>query len=534
MEVMKRTALLLIPVLFASAAPAGAQDRPDAGRVLQETQPEITTPTPPSVDFQPSGAPLSEGRPGGQRVQIERLRFTGNTVFDDDTLEQVLGDEALPRSLDLAGLRGLANRVSRYYRAQGYPFARAVLPAQKLTDGELHVRVVEGRYGAVRAHGEDPALVTTAEGFLQGLEPGALIESDALTRAVMLLADLPGVEVDPVMRPGRETGTGDLAVDVRRGERWEGSLGLDNHGNRFSGEYRLRADLAYNGLLTPGDRFSMQGLVSNEELWLGALDYARPLGYSGLRGRLGISRTEYDLRSPYEGFTGTADMVEAGVSYPWLRSRDTNLTLEADYAHKWLDNAFDDVTYEDKTAHRLALGLRFDHRDRQGVTYGGVKVAPGVVETDVDDVPDGAFTKVEGRIGRRQALPAGLELRGHVQAQWADVSLDSSETLALGGAHGVRAYPQGEATGSRAWLSRFELHRGFGRLDPYLFYDAGRIEAFEQEEGRTLAGGGLGLGYRDGAWEADVVVAWSTRGGEPRSDDQGQDPRAWFTAAYRF
>jgi len=519
---------------LAFSAVTAAQTRPEAGRVLQETQPEITTPTRPSVDFQPAGAPLSDGKPGGKRVKIERLRFTGNTVFDGAILQQMLGGEALQRPLDLAGLRALANRVSAYYRAQGYPFARAVLPAQKLTDGELLIRVVEGRYGEVHARSGDESLAEAAEGFLAPLQPGGLIESAALMRTILVLGDQPGIEIEPVMRPGSETGTGDLAVDVRRGNRWEGSLGLDNHGNRFSGEYRLRADLAYHGLLTFGDRLSLQGLVSDERLWLGALEYSRPLGHRGLRGKLSISRTEYDLRSPYEGFTGTADVVEAGLSYPLMRSRGSNVTLEADYVHKWLDNAFDDVNYEEKTSSSLPMGLRFDHRDPLGVTYGRLGVTPGRIESNAAGVPDGDFTKGELRIGRMQVLPAGLSLRGLVRAQWAAEPLDSSETLALGGAGGVRAYPQGEATGSRGWLSRFELHRAIGDIDPYVFYDIGRVLSFEQEDGRTLAGAGLGVAYRSASWQTELTVAWRTRGGEPRSDDRTRDPRAWFGATYRF
>lgn len=184
-----------------------AQELPDAGRILQESIPSQLQPMEPSVDFQPEGQQPGVTPAGGPKIQLSKITLTGNTIYSTEILLTVAGD-VLGKSYDLAGLRQLANRISRYYRDNGYPFTQAYIPEQSMAEGDLTIEVIEGRYGAVKATG-DEALVAGAQGFLAPLEPGSVIESASLERATLILADQPGVSIVPVMRPGAETGSGD-------------------------------------------------------------------------------------------------------------------------------------------------------------------------------------------------------------------------------------------------------------------------------------------------------------------------------------
>lgn len=514
-----------------------AQELPDAGRVLQDNLPSPPLqPVKPSVDFQPKGQALGETPTGGPQIQLNKITLTGNTIYSSEILLAVVG-EALGQSYDLAGLRQLANRISRYYRDNGYPFARAYIPEQGMADGALTIDVIEGRYGAVKATGEE-TLIAGAQGFLEPLEPGRVIESASLERATLILADQPGGSIVPVMRPGAKTGTGDLDVRVDPAPRITGELSGDNHGNRYSGEYRAQADLRLNRAITFGDEISLIALYSNEDLWLGQLAYELPLGSSGLRGRVSYAHTDYTLRAPYEGYTGTAKVSAAGLSYPLLRSRNSNLIAAAGYQYKDLGNELLDSSYDDKSSHSWPLGLQFDHRHTlalgDGITYGTMSATPGHLDADNDGAIHGGFTKANLQLARIQNLPAGLTLLATVSGQWADRELDSSESFTLGGPYGVRAYPQGEAAGSKGWLGQVELGYPMDAFTPYLCYDAGHISRDAEDNRRRLAGGGIGLRYLHQHWILDTVAAWKTAGGDATSDDKQRDPHIWFTAGYRF
>ncbi|MBB3143182.1 ShlB/FhaC/HecB family hemolysin secretion/activation protein [Halomonas organivorans] len=520
-----------------------AQTPPDAGQILQQSQPETIAPRSSSMTWELGGDPLVEEQDGGQQITLSGVRFEGNTRFSDEALKEVIHD-LLNEPLDLAGLRHLANQVSRYYRQQGYLFARAFLPAQSLDDGVLTLRVLEGRYGQAEATSDDAALADAARPYLAPLATGRLIESAPLERQLLLLGDLPGLSVTPIMRPGAELGQGDLEVRVGDAERLAVELGADNHGSRFSGEYRARATLAAHRVLSVGDELNLSALYTNEATWLGNISYSRPLGANGLRGEVGYAHTDYTLGRGFEGYTGTAAVYSATLSYPLLRSQQANVSLSARYQYKDLDDNIDFADYRKATeSHGLPLGVRFDARDglgRGGITFGTLAVTPGTLEQSQTSMAESnyGFTKLNLNVARVQSLGHGLDLYGRLNAQWADRDdLDGSESIYLGGPYGVRAFPTGEGSDSRGWLAQMELrYRASEALVPYLFYDLGHTPngGLDSGDSRSLAGTGMGLRYQHAGFHLDISSAWEVRGGDALSDNHQRDPRIWATAAYRF
>lgn len=553
---MKATfCLSTLSLALATSFPVLAQVAPDAGRVLQQSAPPPEAPRPgPAITIEPP--PSAPTPAGGAQVELQAVSFGGNSLFSEAELRDVLGP-VTGNTYDLAGLRVLAQRIRDHYAAAGYPFARAYLPPQSMADGRLRIEVVEGRYGKVQAVG-DPTLSAAAERFLAPLEPGEVIRSDRLERTTLLFDDLPGVKVAPIIRPGQEVGTGDLDVRVERTPGFAGEVGIDNHGNRFTGEHRLRANLQLDSPFLLGDQITARLIYSDENLWVGSLGYSLPLGASGLRGNIGYAHTSYELGKNFASLdaTGTAKVSSIGVSYPVIRSQRTNLTVAATYQHKALNDRQGLAgTDNDKSSESLPLALQFDHRDGVGgggITYGGVSYTAGrltlddtLKATDISSGTDarGHFDKWNLDLARVQALPVGFTLFGRVSAQWAGQNLDSSERLSLGGPNGVRAYPNGEGNGDEGWLTQIELRYALGAFSPYLFHDAGRVTINADPAGitpavtdndRRLAGSGVGVRYQASGWRVDANLAWRTQGGAPESDSAERNPRAWVTVGYAF
>jgi len=546
-------ALLGLCTLIAQSAQA--QIAPDAGRTLQQLQPPIAAPReskPLSIQ-----APLPTGLvlPGGAVVVVQTVSFAGNSVINQDTLQTALGDVA-GKSFDLAGLRALADRIGDFYRASGFPFARAVLPPQDLKLGALRIEIIEGRYGLVQAQvigTEDAALATQATLFLGSLKPGAVIESAALERASFLLDDLPGIKTAPVIRPGAQTGTGDLIMQISRDKRFTGDVGLDNAGSRYTGQTRARANLNINSPFMLGDQIRINTLVSDEQLWLGSLSYSLPMGASGLRGNVGYSHTSYELAKEFANLQadGTAVVASAGLSYPLVRSQKTNLTLSGTYQAKdFQDNKGSTSTRESKSSQSVPIALQFDNRDSAGgggITYGSLGWTPGKLKLDAaltaadTNNTRGSFNKFNLDLVRLQSLPAGFSLMGHINLQSASKNLDSSEKMSLGGAGGVRAYPTSEAIGDEGVLAQLELRYSAGSYAPYVFVDGGSIKTNAKpapgatNNKRSLSGGGVGVRYQRNAWSGDATLAWRNTGGAPQADtSRDPKPRVWVNLGYRF
>lgn len=531
-----------ITLATVATAPAFAQQAPGAGLIYQQSQEQDISPQTPSVELDLQGAPLTESEQGGAKVRLNKVTVQGKTIFDSHTLLAQLGDFQ-GKEYDLAGLRHLANRISQFYRQQGYPFAQAFIPPQDMANGKLVIQMQEGRYDQVDASGEQ-RLVDAARPYLANLQSGQVIESKSLERSMLILGDQPGVAVIPVMRPGERVGTGELDVQVSPGERVAARLSTDNHGSRFSGEYRGRADVQINRALLVGDELSVSALYTNEETWLGSLTYSLPLAANGLRGFIGYSQTDYSLGKGFEGYTGAAKVSSIGVSYPLLRAQQSNVRLQANYQYKDLDDNVNFANFNKATrSQSIPLAVSFDHRDAVaggGVSWGEFTLIPGKIDreqTMANSLGYGFF-KSNLELARLQSLTSSLSLYGRFNGQWADrKDLDGSESFYLGGASGIRAFPVGEGSDSRGWLAQLELRYAMGQgFVPYLLLDSGRTPNGGNDEGeaRALSGAGAGIRYYRNNWNADLVSAWKVAGGDAQADGKQQDPRFWFNLGYNF
>ena len=203
-----------------------------------------------------------------------------------------------------------------------------------------------------------------------------------------------------------------------------------------------------------------------------------------------------------------------------------------------------------KRSDSVPLSAEFELRDTLmggGVSYGSVSFTQGSLRLPSERLSadtnhtDGSFSKANADVMRLQALPRSFSLFGRVGGQWANSNLDSSEKMSLGGASGVRAYPNGEALGDLGWLAQLELRKRMGKYSPYVFMDAGGIRVNESpsaatSNSRDIGGGGLGLRYQRDKWEFNSSVAWRAWGGAPEADThvRGGTPCVWVGVNYGF
>lgn len=543
------TGAVLLYTPLAWAQPAA----PDAGRLLQENAPAApaapaaTTPraTPP-LALEPAAPDATPTAQGGVAVMVREVRIEGLSALYPVTVLAELPD-IRGQSLDLAGLRQFTAHVQATVRARGLPFATAYLPPQDLEGGLLRVQVAEGRYGQVQASGD---IAGRAQAWLAPLRPGQVITLAPLERSLLLLGDLPGVQVSPVLRPGAEPGTGDLEVQVSTVNAARAEVVADNHGDRYSGRERLQASIQVASPFTLGDQLTVNAQRSSQRTQVAAVAYSLPLGTRGLRADVSWLRTEYRLGKDFESLDaqGTARAVMAGLSYPLLRSQDADLRLGGTLQDTRLqDERGAAGTVQNKHSKSLRLSMSGSRRDERSVTWGSVTAHLG--ELDLDEAlaaqdaasarTAGFFTRYTLEAQRLQALAPGLQVYGRLSAQWAPQNLDASERFSLGGATKVRAWPTGEATGDQGALLQLEARWPDGSFEPYGFYDAGRvrINRASWQSGRnvrSLAGYGLGLRWHQGAWRADVALARRAGQGVSETEPQSGPDRVIVSLAHRF
>lgn len=530
-----------------------AATAPDAGQSQQSIdQQPLQLPSSKSLDLNLPDAPAGPLQAGGPTLEVSGFVVQGNTVIADAELQALLAD-LKGRTVNLGDVQAGARRITLLYRERGYPLARAYLPAQEIENGVIRINVLEGRYGEVTANN-----TSRAGGFalrpLQALQPGETVQADALTRSLLLLQDVPGTDIKSTLKPGASTGTTDLLVDVQPGPLVSGSVDADNYGNRFVGEYRLGGTLDVNNPLGLGDRLSLRAVGSDEDQHYGRIGYQLPVTPWATQLGVAYSDMDYQLGKDFEDLHahGNARIASVYAIQPLLRSRNLSLTTQLQFDDKRLKDDIDEV--EDKSdKHSRVVTLAFNGTSRDELLGGGLTSfslawSNGSLNIDgsakqlADDATagtQGQFNKVAPSLVRLQRLTDRFSLYTQLQGQWSDSNLDSSEQFYLGGAYGVRAYPQGEAAGDQGWLANVELRYALTEAwQLSTFVDHGEVRINKNpwtsdDNHRSLSGTGLGATWAAYGWRVNTVAAWKLGNADSQSDVD-RSPRVWAQVVRYF
>lgn len=543
-------------------APAAAPSKSPSFEVMQEVRPPLVA-------------------PGGIKVKVNSFKVTGNSVFSEARLQALIGGY-VGKELDLAGLDEAASVISQFYRDQGYFVARAYLPAQPIAGGHLEIAVIEGRLGAVKMarNGNVRLREDVAQGIVtQSANLGAPINDRKVERGLMLLNDLPGVEVKSTLVPGASLGTSDLVVETTQGPLVNGSVDIDNFGNKFSGPIRVGASVNINDPSGRGDQIVLRAMASDllgKAADAGGMRYYRAaysLPVSRLGTKLGLAYTSmnYTLGQDFKDLnaTGNSAIGSLFAVHPLLRSRNANLYGTVSYDDKRIQDNQLGVNRADKAVKVLSLGLSGDMRDGHGgggMNSGSLSLTSGRLSlnnyenlssdigfTTPGPQTNGAYNKFNYNLSRLQRVDDLWSLYGSVSGQYASKNLDSSEKFVLGGM-GVRAYPQGEAAGDEGLLLNLEARfsvPGMNGLQLIGFVDVGSVTLHKTTwpdfysrnlpNSYTLAGYGFGVNfYKEADYSIRASIAWKS-GSNPGASTLGYDadnantsPRFWLQATKQF
>jgi len=548
--IFRRVGMALPSLAFAVGIAQAAP--PTAGSLLDTVRPQPALPA-----HDTSALPEALVRPAIKldntvKVAVTAIRITGVLAFKESELQTLVSD-AVGKELTLAELNEIAQRITRHYHQAGYLLARAYLPAQDIKGGVVEIAVLEGRLGKLSVENGSALADTRVAARLAGLKEGEAIDGAVLERNLLLLNDLPGVEVKSTLKPGASVGATDLDIQLGRRAPYAGSVEFDNYGNRYTGDLRLGASFSAGNLAGLGDTLALRALAS-DGMEYGRVAWQAPVGNAGTQVGAAYSDMHYKLGKDFSSLDahGTASIASLYVLHPFLRSRSSNINGQLNYDHKRLDDKVDSTASStSKTADVLTFGFSGDRVD--GLAGGGLSNwslawITGQLKLDAANKvldaaghrTDGNYNKVVANVSRLQALVGGFNLYANLQVQQAGKNLDSSEKMSLGGAFGVRAYPQGEIAADDAVLASLELRYAFASAwQTSVFYDAGEGHlnhspiAADGNNVRHISGAGLGLTYSlPGDLSLQATVAW--RDGAQPTSDIDRNPRAWLQAIKRF
>lgn len=528
---------------------------PDSGTITKQLGPEQFKETP-KTDQQYFGADSSQQNYSQDQtpIWVTKVQIEGNQQIATAVLHDLVKSLENKNNV-LADLQLGAEKITQYYKKQGYFLAKAYLPKQKLENGILVIRVLEGQLGQVLLNNQSKIKDTTIKRFADQIPHHQALQQQQSNQTLLLISDLAGVgQIQANLQAGEQIGQTDLVLDILGQPTWLGRIGIDNSGSSYTGKYRLLSYIESNSLLGYGEKLSAQLLGSNQDLLSGSVNARFPVTGTGLWLGGGYSRTEYELGEQFKQLnaTGTSENYNVNLTYPLIRSQKTNLNLKLlAEKRKLFDEIVATNTETSKQIEASRISLNFSRMDDWGIgdakgginqfelitTIGNLNIqSPSALNIDrLSAKTQGSFNKYELKLSRQQRLTASSWLTSELYGQLASKNLDSAEKFSL---NPMRAYPAAEGLGDQGWGTSINLYYQLTPwLNTYLFQDIGRIQQnknsyLSDKNTRAIASTGIGFGggYQD--FDYNATLAW--RNTSAAKSDKDQQPRLQFGIGWRF
>ena len=475
-----------VAILVSSASYAA--EPPTAGQILNQIEKSTSLPGLPKVTAPKIAPAIVESiSKNGQTILLKGVRFTGNTKLNSESLLGVI-KKFVGQQVSIEDLALIADLLTQHYVRSGF-LANVTLPEQDITNGVVLFKITEARLGRLVFNADQIAKARVPESFMtqlveQASPKQALIEMGQIDRSMLLLDDLSSITVGGGLQAGQKEGESDLAINIQTDPFFSGSVNIDNFGSRSTGPNRLILAAAWSSPFSRGGEIVATALKT-EGTDYGRGAYSFPVGYSGLTGTIQASALQYDVITETKT-SGDSQTIGAEFNYPYLRSYSQNIYLKGGVTQKFFKNKYADGTVNsdyDLTVAEAEIrgnkyidGVNTEYAVTSKLGYVDLQGSPNYSADQSGDKTHGRFAKLAASIKLKMPVQSKLNLTLYGEGQLANKNLDSSEKMYLGGANGVRAYPESEGSGTEGIRVAADLeYRLADNLVGSVFVDGGRV-----------------------------------------------------------
>jgi len=397
-----------------------------------------------------------------KKILVKKIVVSHSQLLSDDAVRTLVAPYE-GKELSFDDLRDLVAKINAMYKAAGQLTAKAYLPPQKINEGTIEIRLVEGKVGAIVLEGNKS---TRKSYILNQLteHKGDVADLKKLERELFLFNRRNDVSLRALLRPGEEAATTDYVLQVKEPARLETLLYTDNAGRRETGQVRYGTLVTVRSLLGIRDILTMGGLLSDGTKD-GNFSYSLPINRYGTRIGASYDQTYTWMRSgPLKALhvTGRARDIGMFASHPFLIEDKYGLNGFFGYDSKSDYTAYDKFTVLAQQTRDISYGTDFSYFgqkfswEMRDAFTNGVKGLSG----------DFRFFKYNGTINAfyRFSDVAGLMFRSGVQ--YSDRSfLPSCEQFQVGGVATVRGYPEGHLIGDNGYFSSLEFSHQLFKIE---------------------------------------------------------------------
>ncbi|WP_178133529.1 ShlB/FhaC/HecB family hemolysin secretion/activation protein [Vineibacter terrae] len=545
----RHAGVAILATVLSAALPfaAAGQVRPPVLQAPPVQPGPPQAPPPPGPGTIPGAPPGQAAPPGAERVFAtpSAIELEGGTVYPPGVLDEMTRP-LVGKRVAVSELFALAQRIEAKYRADGYFLTTVFVPAQRVADGRIRIRIVEGYISNVVVEGNVGDVSSQAQRFLDRVTSSRPANLRDVERYLLLTQDMPGITMKAVLRPGKEPGSSELVAQLQR-TAWDGLFQVNNRGSKFTGTQQGTLVLGTNSFTGLAERLEATFFTTfDREQNFGQLNWSNYIGSDGLnlRAFFGHGRVKPGEALQVVDYDGVLTVAGVSLNYPVIRSRPLNLNVWGgyDYYHSNAD-VLGNVPIVRTDLSVLRLGADANYRDDwNGVTFGNLRFSQGVnifgATSKGDPLlnrfgADPTFFKFNGEVNRLQGIWTGagfsLNALGTLAGQYSGDILPSNEKYFVGGDRLGRGYFSGQVTGDKAVAASIELQLNFAitydegvdssgpsrggslPIQLYTFYDHAKVWNNSTLEVRSQTARSVGVGIRVSILESVAMELEGTR-----------------------
>ncbi|WP_149748001.1 POTRA domain-containing protein [Rhizobium sp. RU35A] len=524
-----------------------------------------------ATDQQPA-APSAPGQEdvavpkGAERASfvLKDVAFNDSRIFTKTDLDAIVAPY-LNRKISVADLFRLTAKINATYRERGYITAQAVLVPQQIAGGHVRIQLVEGTIGAVEVSGNKKVRSDVVIDHVEVL-PGSIPTIQLIERRLAAVNQNRKFQVTAGLKPGKETGTTDLQLQVTGEPKpFSGTVYLNNQGTRDSGRYTLGATASlyspfgYDETISAGLTTSVSDMSNMlQDFDVGSYffdaDLPMPVGNGGLRLLYSHSDSKV-LEGSFAslGVLGRGDLVSLTYTQPFYTTPTWNFSTVS--GGQWSNTHSEVSTVDtDTLSFRVFGGVKGQATFPTTGTY--IETELRLIQSWVDTKglsghDRDTITRIVGSATLFQSIGDGLSLMMRAGGQYTpEKRLPSGELWYLGGVSTLPAYELSSLSGDNGLYLANQIRYSSDYYNSGMqqalgipfssgiraFIDVGAVfdDYLRGESSSFYSDAGFGLDFDIGGHlSGDLSVAWAI---DPKmnSNIKVDSPRFLFTLTTSF
>lgn len=445
-------------------------------------------------------------------IDLKELQVDSSKVLSAEEINSITAPYVGHR-IDLKDLYAVANKINELYGQKGYITCRAYLPAQRVKNGVVRIKLLEGVTGKVAVVGNE----STKEKYITNriaLHKDAIMNINDLNKDLLRFNGTNDMQLRIAMQAGEEAGTTDYIIQAYEPKKQNWTIYSDNQGSETSGQWRQ--GLFYNIRSLSGERDSLNiSYVHSQGTNSIATGYSRQLGHSGTKLNVGLSGNRVKIVSgPMEpmGVKGHAYAMNVGVSQPLIVTSKTRAMVGLDLGHQNSNTKFAGIPWVDDTLDDISLNYTLTNYGKSHIFYQKHSYSYGLADSikTVDPVTH-KVSAMDNNRGISRYIFDGLYQKGYNNGsllnarlgfQWSpDDYLPSARQFYIGGMNSVRGYKESMLSGDGGvnYSIEFSMPVINKVTSAYVFTDGGYCfgdSAFDDSALYSI-GAGIRTTYKD-------------------------------------